>query len=66
MKKRELIAKLSEVLNSSAELLAKIRYQDWPTIGLGIGLTEEMFDEVLADVERVEKDLKRWRKRKEA
>lgn len=45
-----LVGELKERLQEATDLIEKIRYQDWPTRGLGIGLTPEEMDEILAKV----------------
>lgn len=39
----------AEMLDETLELLAEIRYQDWPSDGLGINLTAERLDELLIE-----------------
>lgn len=46
------IVRLTDALESTVELLCKIRYCDWPVEGLGIGITAEEIDEVLIKSEQ--------------
>ena len=45
-----------EAFNAMLDLLAKIRFCEWPTIGLGIGLTAEEMDAVIFEAERLNYD----------
>lgn len=38
--------------NKMLDLLGSIRFRDWPTIGLGIGLRAEHMDEIMMEAER--------------
>lgn len=47
------IRQLETALDGCLELLADVRYVNWPTKGLGIGLDVNRLDEVLFNGERV-------------
>jgi hypothetical protein len=49
------VAKLRELLGDVCDLLEKIRYQNWPVAGLGIGMTPHEIDAVLTPVQKVAK-----------
>lgn len=43
---------LEEALSAALNTLTYIRYQTWPTNGLGIGLQPDQMDEVIENAER--------------
>lgn len=47
------VERLEVALDACLNLLSDIRYQNWPTEGLGIGLHVHVMDEVLIEAERV-------------
>lgn len=49
---RQNIQRLIDTLDQALDTIAGIRYRDWPTIGLGIGLNAERLDEILLEGER--------------
>jgi len=54
------IERLTDALEDAVDLLVKIRFCEWPTIGLGIGLNVEEMDQVII---KADKQLPQKRKR---
>jgi hypothetical protein len=53
------VERMEETIAGSVEILSFIRFQTWPTIGLGINLKPHVIDEVLIPGERVLNSIKR-------
>lgn len=47
------ISRLQEALDGCYRVLARVRYTNWPTRGLGIGLNAEDLDEVMMEADRL-------------